>query len=335
MTKYLITIDGGTTNTRAFLLNGAGELIAKTGENVGVRNTAIDGHNNKLKEAIKSCLERLLAQEGISYAQVGRIVASGMLSSNVGIAEVPHLTAPVAAEDFAREAVPVELTDICPLPIYIIPGLKNQSSPTLNDYEAMDIMRGEETESIPLIRLYSGKGPLLLVLPGSHNKFISVDSQGRITGCLTTLSGELHNCIFNNTILADAVGDHFVDEKEYDHEMVIMGSNNSINTGLGRACFSARILNQFLISNKNKISNYILGVVCGDDANAIINSTALDIEKGITTIVCGKKPQSTALCDVLQSTGYFGEILSHPAFAIPLAAQGAYIIADLMEMQVL
>ena len=41
-----------------------------------------------------------------------------------------------------------------------------------------------------LDRFPPGK-PMLLILPGSHNKFVSVDREGKITGCLTSISG---NC---------------------------------------------------------------------------------------------------------------------------------------------
>lgn len=47
--------------------------------------------------------------------------------------------------------------------------------------------------------------PYLLVLPGSHMKFVSVDREDRITGCLTSISGELLAAITTGTILADAV----------------------------------------------------------------------------------------------------------------------------------
>lgn len=55
----------------------------------------------------------------------------------------------------------------------------------------------------------------LLVLPGSHTKFVSVDKEGKIRSCLTTITGELLASITNHTIIADAVGRQFAAEEEY------------------------------------------------------------------------------------------------------------------------
>ena len=172
MKNYVITIDGGTTNTRCILWDNTNKKMAEERRGVGVRNTAIDGNNQKLKAAVKECLENLLAAEHLGYDQVYRIIASGMITSDVGLVEIPHLTAPAGLEELARAVVPVKLEEICPLPIYFIPGIKNAIADiSLDNYEAMDIMRGEEVESVAVIdRYFSGK-PMLLVLPGSHNKF--------------------------------------------------------------------------------------------------------------------------------------------------------------------
>lgn len=50
---YTITIDGGTTNTRCILWNSSRQRIDEQKREVGVRNTAIDGNNSKLKNAVK------------------------------------------------------------------------------------------------------------------------------------------------------------------------------------------------------------------------------------------------------------------------------------------
>ena len=62
--------------------------MAEERRGVGVRNTAIDGNNQKLKTAVKECLENLLAAEHLGYDQVYRIIASGMIPSDVGIGKI-------------------------------------------------------------------------------------------------------------------------------------------------------------------------------------------------------------------------------------------------------
>lgn len=64
MDTYTITIDGSTTNTRCILWNSSRQRIDEQKREVGVRNTAIDGNNSKLKmllkNALSSCLKTIL-----------------------------------------------------------------------------------------------------------------------------------------------------------------------------------------------------------------------------------------------------------------------------------
>ena len=81
MDTYTITIDGGTTNTRCILWNSSRQRIDEQKREVGVRNTAIDGNNSKLKNAVKECLEQLLEDHSLTYDNINHIIASGMITS--------------------------------------------------------------------------------------------------------------------------------------------------------------------------------------------------------------------------------------------------------------
>lgn len=328
--KYIITLDTGTTNTRAILWDEQRKIISSRKAAVGVRNTSIDGNNIRLKETVRDCLEGLLEDAKITYGDIISIIASGMITSNVGLVEIPHCTAPAGINELASAVQAVKLPDVCSIPIHFIPGIKNNvPDVTVENVEQMDIMRGEEVEACPMIQKYLDGTPLLLVLPGSHMKFISVDSGGRMTGCLTSISGELLASITNDTILADAVGRRFVDDADYDFEMLLEGYNNSLKQGLGRACFSGRILNQFVTKNDRKIANYLLGAVLACDVQAIKNSKAIQTSANMKVVVGGKNPLRRAIRDLLKHDGYFSEILEFiPEGDIPLSAMGAYMIAD-------
>lgn len=76
MKNYTITIDTGTTNTRVFLFNEKNEPVSSAKSEIGVRITAIDGSNNRLKAALKGCLEDVLKQAGITYDDVKIVAAS-------------------------------------------------------------------------------------------------------------------------------------------------------------------------------------------------------------------------------------------------------------------
>ena len=90
--SYLITIDGGTTNTRAFLWKN-NEVIASASREVGARNTAVSSSEVSLKNAVKACINEILKTASVTCDELDGIVASGMLTSNVGLIEIPHLPA--------------------------------------------------------------------------------------------------------------------------------------------------------------------------------------------------------------------------------------------------
>lgn len=329
MEQYIITIDTGTTNTRTILWDANRNIIHTEKAAVGVRNTAIDGNNSRLKAAVKGCLDALIEKSGIQYQDVARVIASGMITSNVGLVEIPHVTAPAGLEQLAAAAKAVELPDVCPLPIWFIPGIKNACVPSLENFEKMDIMRGEEVESIAIIERCHEGDPMLLVLPGSHTKFVSVDSNGQITGCLTSIAGELLSSITNDTIIADAVGHQFVTEEQYDKDMLLTGYRTAQKSGIGRACFSGRILNQFVTKDKMQVANYILGVVLQSDVIAIKNSDALTVDKNTSVVVCGKSPLKEAIADILEYDGTFKKVIRFEAEdGLPLSALGAYAVAE-------
>lgn len=232
--SYIITLDTGTTNTRVVLWDSKFRPAASAKSEVGVRNTAIDGSNRRLKAAVKECLERVLRDAGTSYDEVEAVIASGMITSNVGLVEIPHCVVPAGADDLAAAVQEVSLPDVCPIPIHFVPGVKNSGGPIgFGNFEAMDIMRGEEVESIALLEQYPRGKSYLLVLPGSHMKFVSVNTKGQITGCLTSISGELLASITNDTIIADAVGRQFVAPEDYDRSMVLLGCDTAAKSGVG------------------------------------------------------------------------------------------------------
>lgn len=330
MKKFVITVDSGTTNTRAFLWDNHRNLIAMEKAEVGARSTAINGNNAELKQAVHDCIERLLIKGGIGFEQVDRVIACGMITSEIGLVEIPHVYAPVGKRELAAQCKSYLLEDVCPLPIIFIPGMKNNIEKIgMDNIEAMDTMRGEEVESIAMLEQLPTEIPYLLVLPGSHTKFISVDRQGRLTASLTTITGELLSCITTGTVIANAVGRQFVDEKDYDKEMVLKGFETSYRTGMGRAAFSARMLNMFVEKNKVKLANYILGVALASDVQSIHHSIALETDPETVVVVSGKNPLRQALVDVLQFDGTFAQVKEFvPDMDFPLSAMGACLITD-------
>ncbi len=332
---YAITIDAGTTNTRAYLWNERRSLVASARAEIGVHQTAIDGSDAKLKKAEKDCLEALLRQGGVGYEAVEMILASGMITSNLGLVEVPHVSAPAGAEELARGSKGVLLEEISPVPIRFIPGVKNQvGDVTPENFEAMDMMRGEEVEALAIVNARPRGEPCLLVLPGSHTKFVAVDEGGRITGCLTTITGELLESLTCHTVIADAVDRRFANEENYDRELLLRGFQVSSQAGMSRGAFAARILNQFAQKDRRKIASFLLGVALADDVRALRHSTALAVDPQATVIVSGKNPLRQGIFDILRFDGFFQHVEQHiPDLGLPLSALGSFLVADRLGRQ--
>ena len=243
------------------------------------------------------------------------------------------MVAPASAEDLAKAAKSVLIEDVCPLPILFIPGVKNRDGKLdLTTFESMDMMRGEEVETVAVIESLPKGQPYLLVLPGSHTKFVSVDRDGKITGCLTTITGELLSVITNDTLIADAVGHSFASEETYAKEYVLAGYETARKTGIGRACFSARILNTFAEPDKTKIASYVLGAVLQNDMEAVKNSSALKCDADTTVVIYGKNPLREALMDLFAKENFFRHVTEFiPNDSVPTSAKGALHIVSLTE----
>ncbi|MDL2220543.1 2-dehydro-3-deoxygalactonokinase [Eubacteriales bacterium OttesenSCG-928-N14] len=330
--KYDITIDTGTSNTRAVLWE-ADAVVSICRRPVGVQSTATQGSNDLLKKAIRECITELLSNVKIGYEDVRHIIASGMITSNVGLVEIPHCIAPVGVDELSRAIAVIEIADICPMPIWFIPGVKNNvPHVTMQTLETMDIMRGEEVESIALLARYGIAGNCLLILPGSHTKFVYIDAHGRIAGCLTTLTGELLNCVITQTILSDAVQRQFLNDTGYDFDCLIAGYENAKRVGMARALFSGRVLNQFITKEQGKAASYLYGCILQSDIAAMESTSVFRLDGQTRIVIGGSSILRRALVDLLHHTGKhhtIEECIVEEDF--PLSSQGALIIARRRE----
>ena len=162
--NYIITVDGGTSNTRTYLWTAGGKILTHRSQAIGAKTSAINGSNQPWKQAIHDMIESMLTEYGISEDYVQGVYMSGMLTSDLGILEVPHLTAPVSMKNYQEHLVRVHLPEVFSKEIVLIPGIKNTlSNPeSLDSLRTFDIMRGEETETYALIKQY-GSDQLSLI----------------------------------------------------------------------------------------------------------------------------------------------------------------------------
>lgn len=325
--KYLITIDAGTSNTRAFLWKGEA-LAGCAARAVGVRNTAIEGNDNSLKTAIQMCIQELLERESLREDAVTAVMASGMLTSELGLLEIEHLTVPAGKKTCATGTVKRNMPEICKIPICFIPGVKNLSEcPGGDDLELMDIMRGEEVEAFALVEACFDGAPMLLILPGSHYKYVSVNCKREITSCMTTLTGEILRSLTCDTILADSVNRKFLEADRYQKDVVVEGYRTAKRSGFSRACFSARIRSMYTESDSQMTAAFLLGVVLEEEIRAVLQSRCLSVTRDTKVVIAGNQVVGRAMADLIAEEDCFTQV-EVVCPEIPLAATGARLIAE-------
>ena len=329
--SVILVIDCGTTNLRVTAVSEAGDVLSTVKADGGVRHTAIDGHNGRLRSALGECIASALAKCGAQAQDVAHCVAYGMITSNMGLLEIPHVAAPASVQSLRDAMRTARFEDIAPFPIAFIPGVRNFAGPVdMENFGAMDMVRGEETEAVGLYSLLAPKGEAVFVLPGSHNKFVRMGEAGEILGCMTSISGELLDAVTHHTILADAVNRSFVSEEAYDADMACEGAWACAKSGLGRAAFAGRILNTLGGKSAAQIQSYLLGVTLALDVQALWDflpsraadspqagaalgpAAALGVAPDVQEMVCpqifvaGKPPVQQAMCDVMEALGMEG-----------------------------
>ena len=325
MSKCFLVIDCGTTNLRVTLLDENKHALDVVKAEGGVRHTSIDGHNGRLRKMLKESIETVLSRNGYDMADVSKCVASGMITSALGLLEIPHVPAPAGAAELRAAMQEKVFEDIAPFPIAFIPGVRNFAGAVdMENFSEMDMMRGEEVEAIGLYKLLAPKGAAMFVLPGTHNKFVSMDADGRILGCMTSISGELLDAVTHHTIIAEAVGHSFVNAGEYDAEYAKAGARECAVSGLGRAAFAGRILNTLGGKDKAKIQSYLLGAVLALDVQAM--QSFIGDQENVEAFVAGKAPLQQCFCDVIEA------LAAGEAVQVPVELSGKMGLAGVLEI---
>ncbi len=263
----VILIDGGTTHTRAWAVQG-GRVLAHARVQVGAKDTARDGSTERLRGAVRDLVGEVIAgAPGFDPVLIG---AAGMITSPQGLLDLPHVEAPAGAAELAAGSRQQVLPAIASVPIVFIPGVR--SGPAQVDGGNVldaDFMRGEE---VLALGLHEAPGPLtgggILLNVGSHWKAIAVDPSGRISGSVSTLSGELIHAVQAQTILSSALPAGR--PEALDPVWIAAGAAAALRSGLSRALYGVRLLEQRSTCNSAERQAFLTGAVIAADCPALI-----------------------------------------------------------------
>ncbi|MGI6603534.1 MAG: 2-dehydro-3-deoxygalactonokinase [bacterium] len=307
----ICVIDCGTSTIRVMLAEGR-TLLAKETAAVGVRATAISGTNSALKAGITRCWEGALSTAGLRSVDIGMVIASGMITSNLGLIDLPHLVAPVGEDELRTNMVVQSFPEVIPLPIHFVRGIRNAVNLAGKEaYTHMDFMRGEETQVIGLLHLLDFEPPFSIVNLSSHTKIIGVDSQGRILGSVTTLSGQLFAALRESTLIADSLPKS--DEIRYEEvslEMARRGFQTVLDFGLLRAIFVPRLLDILLPTTPMERLSFLEGALVAGDYQCmpLARRHGLPLER---LVVAGDPLRTSLFQELLRSqAGFRGDIIT-------------------------
>lgn len=274
----VLVIDSGTTTSRVRLADGQ-KVLASVSRLAGAKDVALAGNNAILKQALRECIEQILAESQVKIDKVGAIIASGMISSNMGLVEIPHILGPAGICELADNLVQKSFPEITSKPFWFIPGIKtgfDQGSYITQ----LDIMRGEETE---IMGHMDEPQECLFMHYGSHHKCI-LTSGGRISQSRTSLTGELLMAVGQNTILKSSLLP--LNDIVINMAWVCKGLAVAEESGFGRALFSSRILDILLGRSKMDVTNFFLGVLISLDLNILQELLTSSVKR---LVLYGKK----------------------------------------------
>tara|TARA_R110002049_G_scaffold58385_2_gene158868 strand:+ start:1676 stop:2629 length:954 start_codon:yes stop_codon:yes gene_type:complete len=176
------------------------------------------------------------------------LVASGMLSSSIGMQELEYCQLPIAfsGEDLISNWLPINNK----LDLLLISGARTNS----------DVMRGEEIQAIGLSDYLPKNEKGILLLPGTHSKHIYFDA-GRFIDFTTFMTGELFEVIGKHTILSASL-----DEEEWNpsfKDIFVEGVKKGVANQQMASLFSIRANSLIHKISSNENFYYLSGLLIG------------------------------------------------------------------------
>jgi 2-dehydro-3-deoxygalactonokinase len=257
MASY-ITVDSGTTNTRVSLVIDGIKLDTLK---FGVEPKENESRKDCLTRLLRTAISNILEKNKMQETQISRIIASGMITSEIGLIELEHVKAPCGVKELSENLYEITIEEISKIPFVFIRGVKYISD------DNVDMMRGEETEIYGI----NPKANTLYVLPGSHSKLVLMDNENRISHFSTCLTGEMIGAIANNTILKGCID---LSKSATDQEFLQKGYLFAKENGINSALFKVRSLKKFSRTDDNQTLSFFMGVMLACEIDNIVKSLA-------------------------------------------------------------
>jgi 2-dehydro-3-deoxygalactonokinase len=299
---HLIALDWGTSSLRAYRLGAAGETLEKRGLPLGVMQ--LDGSEADFERALQqACGDWQRAAPEVP------MIACGMIGSAQGWREADYVETPLAAD--ALVLLPVERLQ--GLPLWLVPGVIQRGA-------LPNVMRGEETQVFGLLDGDADPAsPLLIGLPGSHSKWVTVE-EGRLARFQTFMTGEVFQALLGHTILGrTAVTGETFSAAAFERGLRVAKSSDG-QSGPWSTIFSSRTLVLTGELDAAAQADYLSGLLIGHELAAM--TKVLQVSSSQPIVLIGN---ATLCARYLWALEHFG--FESLRFAPEATAAGLWKIA--------
>jgi 2-dehydro-3-deoxygalactonokinase len=254
-----IAVDWGTTNRRAYRIDGSGGCVGEFEDGSGILSVPPGGFPAAVSE-IRQRLGDL------------PLLLAGMIGSNRGWVEAPYVPCPAGVDELVAGIVWPSPNEA------IVPGVS-----FVGEGRA-DVMRGEEVQLLGAVAARLIPPNCLVCHPGTHNKWASI-AAGRLTSFRTVMTGELFNLLKEHSILSELL-------------QVDAQPDDAFRTGVRRSLdyhdaqaelFSVRARVLLGQAPREEAASYASGLLIGADVRIGLAGNAAD-----SVIVMGR-PELTRL----------------------------------------
>ena len=241
-----IAVDWGTTNRRAYRIDGSGECRDEFEDSKGVLTIA----SGDFGAAVAEIRERL-----------GRhpMLLAGMIGSNRGWKEAPYVPCPAGLDELSRKLVWAGATEA------IVPGLSYTGD------DRADVMRGEEVQLLGAVAAGLVDSNALVCHPGTHNKWAQLDG-GAIRSFRTVMTGELFSLLKDHSILGDLLSGEVGDNDTFRSAVRFSLRNDALPAEL--FAIRARVL--LGQAQKEDAASYASGLLIGTDVRIGLSQSSVE-----------------------------------------------------------
>ncbi len=241
----LLALDWGTSALRAWRVAADGTVLERRREPWGILSLPDGGY--------PAAFDAITADWRAGGLPA---IACGMVGSRKGWREVDYLPLPL---DLHRLAGSLATVPCSAGQLHLVPGLLDPGRP--------DVMRGEETEAVGVLdALGYPPGEILLVMPGTHSKWVRV-SDRVIAAFATFMTGELFALLCRHSILGQGIppaGEVAADGAASD-DAFRDGVRAAASDGLAGRLFSTRALMLTGALPPALVPDYLSGLLIGEE----------------------------------------------------------------------